>query len=409
MRTTPRSAAANESSSRVIGRRTVLAGATGALLGAAFAWPTTAGARQATPASPAAAPFDPMLARQLQQVLDDVLAAAGGTIPGMVLHVAHAGHGSWSGASGLAQIDPEVAMHPGDRFGAGSIVKPFVATTVLQLVENGAFALDATLPDVLPADVTDRFPQASEVTVRMLLGHRSGLPDWDSPAVDAEAARDPGKVWTESELLDVAAAQEPAFAPGTNYAYSNTNYTLLGLVIEEATGRSWRDEVTDRVIRPLKLAATALPAPGDHSLGGPHAHGYGEVNGELLDVTTVDPSMAGAAGGNSLISSTGDLVGFLDALLAGRLFQRPETLEAMLDFQPAEGEPGQVGYGLGLLQRVLPGGIETIDHLGGAVGYRAYVARLPAQRMTMALAMNSLADPSALILPVLDALANPAG
>jgi CubicO group peptidase (beta-lactamase class C family) len=81
----------------------------------------------------------------------------------------------------------------------------------------------------------------------------------------------------------------------------------------------------------------------------------------------------------------------------------------MLDFQPAEGEPGQVGYGLGLLQRVLPGGIETIDHLGGAVGYRAYVARLPAQRMTMALAMNSLADPSALILPVLDALANPAG
>ncbi len=134
-----------------------------------------------------------------------------------------------------------------------------------------------------------------------------------------------------------------------------------------------------------------------------------EVNGELLDVTTVDPSMAGAAGGNALITSGADLVRFLDALLAGRLFQRPETLAAMLDFQPASGEPGQVGYGLGLLQRALPGGIETIDHLGGAVGYRAYVARLPRQAVTVAVAFNSRADPGPFLLPVLEAVATPSG
>jgi D-alanyl-D-alanine carboxypeptidase len=350
-----------------------------------------------------------MLARRLQQVLDDAIAAAGGTVPGAVLHVEHAGHGSWSGASGLAQIDPEVPISPDDRVSVGSIAKPFVATTVLQLIEGGSFTLDAALPTVLPADVTDRFPQAPEITVRMLLGHRSGLPEWNSPAIEAELAADLGRVWTESEFLNLAAAQEPAFPPGTAYAYSNTNYTLLGLVIEEATGRSWRDAVTDRVIMPLELAATALPTPGDRSLGGPHAHGYAGVNGELLDVTTTDPSMAGAAGGNALISSVGDLVHFLDALLAGRLFQRPETLEAMLDFQPAEGEPGQVGYGLGILQRVSAGGIETIDHLGGGIGYRAYVARLTAQAMTMAVAMNSLADPSPFIFPVLEVLAGSPG
>jgi D-alanyl-D-alanine carboxypeptidase len=353
-----------------------------------------------------------MFARQLQQVLDDVVAASSGSIPGVVLHVERAGHGSWTGAAGLAQLDPDVAMRPSDRFGAGSIVKPFVAATVLQLVEDGRFALDAPLPDVLPADVTARFPSAPEITVRMLLGHRSGLPDWSSPDVDAEAAHDPGRVWTESEFLDLASAQQPTFPPGTDYAYSNTNYTLLGLVIEHATGRSWRDEVTDRVVKPLDLGASALPAPGDHSLGGPHAHGYAEVEGQLLDVTTVDPSMAGAAGGNSLVTSVGDLVRFLDALLAGRLFRRPETLQAMLDFQPASGcptcEPGQVGYGLGLLQRSLPGGIETIDHLGGAAGYRAYVARLQRQQVTLATAMNSLADPSQLLLPVLEAFATEA-
>ena len=160
------------------------------------------------------------------------------------------------------------------------------------------------------------------------------------------------------------------------------------------------------MIAPLGLAATALPAPGDRSLGGPHAHGYQEVNGELRDVTATDPSMAGAAGGNALVTSASDLVRFLDAVLAGRLFRRPETLRAMLDFQPAAGEPGQVGYGLGLLQRALPGGVETIDHLGGAVGYWAYVGRLPRQQATAAVAFNAKPDdPSPLLLPVLEALA----
>lgn len=117
--------------------------------------------------------------------------------------------------------------------------------------------------------------------------------------------------------------------------------------------------------------------------------------------------MAGPAGGNSLVTGVGDLVRFLDGLLAGRLFRHPATLQAMLAFQPADGEPGQVGYGLGLLRRVLPGGVETIDHLGGAVGFRAHVARLRRQQVTLATAMNSLADPSQLVLPVLQAFANP--
>jgi D-alanyl-D-alanine carboxypeptidase len=403
------SAAADGSASRAVDRRTVLAGGAGALLGVVLNWPIQAGAHTATPASPAATPVDPMLGQRLQQVLDDVIEAAGGMIPGVALHVEHAGHGSWSGASGLAQVDPEVPMRPEDRVGVGSIVKPFIAATVLQLVEDGAVTLDAPLPEVLPADLTDRFPSASEITVRMLLGHRSGLPDWNSPEIEASVGRDPGKVWTDAEFLDLAAAQEQTFPPGTSYAYSNTNYTLLGLLIEQATGRGWRDEVMDRVITPLGLAATALPEPGDSSLGGPHAHGYAAVNGDLVDLTETDPSMAGAAGGNGLISSVGDLVRFFDALLAGKVFQRPETLQEMLDFQPADEEPGQIGYGLGLFQRVFPNGVETVDHLGGAVGYIAYVARLTAQEVTIAVAINSLVDPTTFIVPVIEALANPTG
>jgi D-alanyl-D-alanine carboxypeptidase len=129
-----------------------------------------------------------------------------------------------------------------------------------------------------------------------------GLPEWDLPAVDEQVARDPAKVWKVSEFLDLAAAQPPVFAPGTGFFYSNTNYNLLGLIIERITGRSWRREVTRRVVRPLRLTGTDLPAPGDRSIEGAHAHGDAEFDGKTIDVTRVDPSFAGAAGAGSLWS-----------------------------------------------------------------------------------------------------------
>jgi D-alanyl-D-alanine carboxypeptidase len=384
----------------------MLAGAAAAFLGVALNWPSLAGARAASLGSLADVPFDPVLARRLQQTLDDAVASSKGMLPGAVMYAKRAGQGSWAGAAGLGQLQPDVAMHPGDRFRVGSIVKLFVAARVLQLVEHGRFTLDTTLPHVLPANVVDRFPTASKITLRMLLGHRSGLADWSTTATDVAAARDPARVWKVSDLLDLAAAKKPLFAPGTRYAYSNSEYTLLGLVIEHATDRSWQQEVTDRVIRPLGLAATVLPAAGNRSWMGPYAHGYMEVNGKVLDASSVDPSMAGAAGGHALITTAGDLVRFLDALLAGRLFRHPETLRQMLTFAPAPDVGGQVGYGLGIERRVAPGGAELIGHLGGAGGYNAYVGRMPRQQMTFAAAMNSSADPSLLLLPVFRTLAN---
>ena len=94
-------------------------------------------------------------------------------------------------------------------------MKPFVAIAVLQLIEQGRFTLDTALPDVLPADVVGRSPTAPRITLRMLLGHRSGLADGSTPATDVAAARDPARVWKVAESLDLAAAKKPLFAPGT--------------------------------------------------------------------------------------------------------------------------------------------------------------------------------------------------
>ena len=209
-------------------------------------------------------------------------------------------------------------------------------------------------------------------------------------------------MWKVGEFLDLAAAKPPLFAPGTSFSYSNTDYTLLGLIIEGITGRSWRHEVTRRVIRPLRLTRTALPAPGQRSIKGPLAHGYGEIDGQLVDLN-LDPSFAGAAGGYALATTVGDLARFLDTLLAGRLFRHRATLKQMLTIAPAQGEGGLVGYGLGIEQRALPGGPTLIGHLGGAV-YRSYVGRLHPTGATIALAMNAEDDPTPLLLPAVKAL-----
>ena len=96
----------------------------------------------------------------------------------------------------------------------GASLKPFVSVVVLQLSERGRLSLDARLPEVLSASVTGRFPTAADITVRMLLGHRSGHPGVDLPAIDEQVARHPAKVWTVSEFLDLAAAQPPCSPPG---------------------------------------------------------------------------------------------------------------------------------------------------------------------------------------------------
>ena len=209
-------------------------------------------------------------------------------------------------------------------------------------------------------------------------------------------------MWKVGEFLDLAAAKPPLFAPGTSFSYSNTDYTLLGLIIERITGRSWRHEVTRRVIRPLRLTRTALPAPGQRSIKGPLAHGYREIDGQLVDLN-LDPSFAGAAGGYALATTVRDLSRFLDTLLAGRLFRHRATLKEMLTIGPAQGEGGLVGYGLGIEQRALPGGPTLIGHLGGAV-YRSYVGRLHPTGTTIALAMNAEDDPTPLLLPAVKAL-----
>jgi D-alanyl-D-alanine carboxypeptidase len=328
---------------RFVDRRTLLLGAAGGLAAAGLWRPARADGYATSVAARRGPRFDPVLARQLQRALHDARRDPSTHFPGAILHVDSPTLGTWTGVTGLARVTPAAPMRPADRFRAGSIIKPFVSVVVLQLAERGRVSLDARLPRVLPASVVGRFPTARDISVRMLLGHRSGIPEWDTSLMDIVIAHHPAKVWTIDEKLDLAAAQPPVFAPGTSYKYCNTEYTLLGLIIERLTGRSWRQEVSRRVIGPLGLTGTYLPASGHRSIVSAHAHGYGELDGRRIDVTGVDPSMAGAAGGSALVTTVHDLARFLNSLLKGRLFRHRETLRQMLAFAPAPDQGGQVG------------------------------------------------------------------
>ena len=376
-------------------RRTVAAGVAASLAAMfAAAAPAVADADTQTPIGP-----------RLQAILDQ----AATSFPGVALHVRMPGQPAWSGAAGTADVRRAVRMRPGDTFRAGSIMKTFVSAATLQLVEEGKLRLHDALPAVLPRRVTARFPEARRITVRMLLNHTSGLNDYaEEPRFDREVIADPQRRWRVGELLGRAAAMPRLGAPGEHHAYSNTNYNLLGLVLERATGKPWRTVIRERIVEPLRLSHTTLPEPGDVRIRRHTAHGYMRVNGRLLDLTRVDSSMSGAAGGNALSTNTQDLTRFLRGLLAGKLFERQETLRAMRDLVPAPTDYGLVGYGLGLERYVMPGGVELVGHMGTGAGYRAFMFRLPAQRIDFTLITTAPEDPAPVLFPVLQALTDAA-
>ncbi len=338
----------------------------------------------------------------LERTLDDVVAR--GVAPGASLTVAHPNHRTWSGASGVASLETHQALTPAERFRAGSMLKMAVATAVLQLVEKGELSLDQTLSELVPATLAARFPDAQAITVRMLLRHTSGIPEFTTPEFDAEVVSDPTHVWTFDEFFDRALVRPPLFAPGAGWSYSNTNYILLGTILERTTGQPWRTTVQKRVLERAGLERSELPEEGNPRCTD-CSRGYHPVEEGIIDLTEVDPSMAGPAGGDALVTTPGDLVKLLGALVTGRLFDNPATFELMSDFVDAPlPEEAQDGYGFGL-QHFRAGDLELVGHLGGTAGFQGFVLIHPASGIAASGYINRFGDLGGFLVPVLDAIA----
>lgn len=242
----------------------------------------------------------------------------------------------------------------------GSISKSFVATMTMQLHDEGAVDIDAPLVDYLPdAGIADT------ITIRDLLGHRSGVPNYtDQSPFFAQVLGEPTVALTPRETLDFIAAIDPGVR-GV-FAYSNSNYVLLGLLIETIDQRPLAQSLRARIVEPLDLANTRFPEqtmPSPSGVAGGWSANIGFEGAAGADYTAL-VSSAWAAG--ALISSTGDLATFLDALFGGDLVSA-DSLAQMTD-------TGIEGYGLGLLRARIGDDPEAYGHNGLIPGFSSTMA-----------------------------------
>ncbi|MFJ2738619.1 serine hydrolase domain-containing protein [Streptomyces sp. NPDC087440] len=256
------------------------------------------------------------------------------------------------------------------RVRAGSNTKTFTAVVVLQLVGEGKVDLDAPIERYLPDLVRGDGIDGRKITVRQLLNHTSGLPNYTEYLVDDVLGKDRHTYFQPRTLLDIALRHKAQFAPGTDWAYSNTNYVLAGLLIEKAGKRPLAEQIQHRVIDRLGLRDTYFPAVGEERIRGKHPKAYHaeKPGAPLVDFTELDPSWGWAAG--QIVSTPSDLNRFFMALLDGKLL-KPAQLKQMRTTVPVPEEWGGKGarYGLGLMSTPLSCGGAIWGHGGDIPGH----------------------------------------
>lgn len=266
--------------------------------------------------------------------------------------------------AGVGDVATGAKVPADGRVRIGSTTKTFTAVVVLQLVAEGKIGLDAKVDTYLPDLVRGEGIDGRDITVRQLLQHTSGLPDYEGE-VEGDILRH--RYFEPRDLLDIAFRHKAVFAPGKDWAYSNTNYVVAGLIVQKVTGRPLAEAIDQRVIKTLGLRHTSFPASGDMTIPGAHPHGYHRdaAGAPLRDITEMDPSVAWAAG--QMTSTNSDLNRFFTALLKPGTLLPAAQLAQMRTTVPI-GDTG-AGYGLGLMSRPLSCGGVYWGHGGDIPGY----------------------------------------
>ncbi|MFI6434711.1 serine hydrolase domain-containing protein [Streptomyces sp. NPDC050759] len=322
-----------------------------------------------------------------------VRAAVQDGVPGVTL-TAKDGGSTWSTTAGVGNLRTHTPRSADDRYRVGSITKTFVSTVLLQLEAEGRLSLDDTVEKWLPGVVHGNGHDGSRITLRQLLNHTSGIFNYTADETFGRTyflkdgfLEHRYDTKTPEQLVAIAMAHRPDFAPGTSWNYSNTNYVAAGMVIQKVTGRSYGEEIRRRIIDPLHLTATSVPGTRV-TVPQPSSRAYSKLEqtatGPTYDVTRLNPSLASSSG--EMISDSADLDRFYAALLKGRLLP-PKQLKEMKTTVPVEGIPN-AGYGLGLIDRELSCGVHVWGHDGGIHGSNSVAVTTADGRHSVAFNFN---------------------
>lgn len=312
--------------------------------------------------------FDPFALTQPARTIADA-ARADVSAAAVVAQVTRGGLTVQIG-SGVAELDHSRPAPAQGAYEIGSQTKMMTSVMILQLVEEGLIDLDARAADYLPPEVTDGIANADQATVRQLLNMTAGIGNYTEattadglPLFIEALLQRPDQVFGPDQALALARDMDPTGAPGEGYYYSNTNYLLLGQIIEGLTGQGFYEALKDRVLDPAGM---------DHSVrqlttGDERLHSYATLpDGTDVDVTRALWEMQGEAG---VVSTNADMVRFLQALLVDKTLLGGDALSQMTDFFTTDVGPGyQADFGLGLVRVVLEGGATFLGFTGGTLG-----------------------------------------
>ena len=321
-----------------------------------------------------------------QDLLDGITTSG---VPGISMSVCTPDDGEWLGVSGMADIASGVALKPCNITRVGSTVKTFTAVTILLLKEEGLISLDDKISKYLTAADLNGIENAEQSTIRQLLNHSSGIFNYiQSLRFQTASVNDLTKVWQPDELLQYARGKKAYFKPGEDVLYSNTNYVLLGMIIEKVSGKPFYEVFEEKIFDPLQLTSTQFAA--EDPVPGNLIRGYIDFysNLQLMESTHYSGWDYFTADGG-LISTPHDLSVFMRALFEGSLL-KPETLAEMLTVQVPENlDPDYypIAYGLGIFRIETPYGIAW-NHSGDAIGYFAQMNYFPERQTTLVWATN---------------------
>lgn len=329
------------------------------------------------------------LQQKLQHKLNEFHAA--GKFPGATAGFALPDGKSFALAVGSSSIEPKVTMTPGHLLLQGSVGKTYVAAVALQLVHEKKLGLDDKIEKYLGKEKWfSRLPNSSEITVRMLMNHTSGLVRYEFKeqfTKDLTATGD--RVWKPEELISYILDTKPPFAAGQGWDYSDTNYIVLGMIIEKITDNTYYRELSRRILRPFKLTQTVptdrptIPGLSQGYAGKDNPFGGSDAmlsEGKMI----INPQFEWTGGG--IASTASDLARWASLLYAGKIFER-SLLNMMLEGVPARLGP-EAKYGLGVIIRPTPLGV-SYGHSGFFPGYIAEVMYFPELKTAVAVQVNT--------------------
>lgn len=339
--------------------------------------------------------FSDDLRRKLQNNLDDW--HKNGKFAGATLGVCLADGNCFSLATGFSDLETKQKMKPSDIMCAGSVGKTFALATALQLVKEGKINLDEKVEKYLGREKWfSRLPNAKDITVRRLMNHTSGLVRYEfKDQFTKDLSANPDKIWKPEELLSYLFDTKPEFEAGKGWDYSDTNFIVLGMIIEKVTGKKFYAEATKRLLKPLKLKNTK---PQDKREIKGLIQGYaGDQNpfggkDKMLENGRfiVNPQFEWTGGG--FVSNSEDLARWAKMMYEGKAFDAsllPQVFEGVS--APMLGK--DVKYGLGVIIRPTRLGL-TYGHTGFFPGYMTDMMYFPDRKISIAVQVNSSVPPN---------------